>query len=363
MKMTIPFTILLLATALATPTAGTHVRFDEAGVTLVDGKPFFPVGIYIYQLTPDIMADLKAKDFNTIVNISGDGFQIGQLDTIRDNGMMAVVPSSPDWVAAARNHSALLAWYLRDEPEGHGHSPEAVRERYLELKKDEPNHPIGLTHYLFESFGQYKDGCDYTMSDVYPVTAQRDVPLLNVGIHIDEAHRVHGGAGWPTWAWIQCFGGPQTDGGKWAVPRPDELRCMTYIALVHGATGILYFAYWPQAPEMWASVGPLNREINRLAPWLTAPGTDIPARSSQGAVQVRARKSVRGLLVIAVNTGGETVDADITLEGVQATALDLPFESRQVPLTGGGFHETFAPRTEHVYLLANPAAKAPSAGQ
>ena len=44
----------------------------------------------------------------------------------------------------------MLAWYLVDEPEGHGHSPDAVRANYQALKQHDPHHPVGVTHFLFE---------------------------------------------------------------------------------------------------------------------------------------------------------------------------------------------------------------------
>mgnify|MGYP002345563410 FL=1 len=325
---------------------------------MADGKPFFPVGIYVYKLNSDIMADLHEQQFNTIVNISG-GFEAGQLDYIHQHGLKTIVPSSTEWVKAAKDHPSLLAWYLTDEPEGRGDAAEAERKRYLELKQTDPAHPIGLCHYSFAAIERFKDACDFTMSDVYPVTAARDVPLANVGVHLDEIHRVHG-RGFPAWAWIQVFGGPNTDGGKWAVPLPHEVRCMTYIALAHGATGILYFSYWPQAQQTWQSLRPLNAEIHRIYPWLTAPGKELKPASSSADVHVRARDLGNGGIVIAVNTRPLFTTATISLPGQKGRSLTLPFENRTVNLTKDGFTDRFAPCEAHVYTWGDippPSAK------
>src|SRR5439155_715384 len=138
--------------------------------------------------------------------------------------------------------------------------------------------PIGIDHYLFEALTTFKDACDFSMTDVYPITANRDVPVSHVGLFVDEARRIHG-PNWPHWSYIQIFGGPDTDGGKWAQPLPHEVRCMTFDALVHRANAIMYFSYWPKAPATWASVADLNRELEAsVVPWIVAKdGKEIEA--------------------------------------------------------------------------------------
>ena len=57
----------LLLVSLALPgSSASKVTFDSAGIAMADGKPFFPVGIYVYKLNSDIMADLHEQQFNTI---------------------------------------------------------------------------------------------------------------------------------------------------------------------------------------------------------------------------------------------------------------------------------------------------------
>jgi hypothetical protein len=332
------------AFAIAAEPSKSKVTFDPAGIAQVDGKPFFPVGIFTYELNSTVLAEIHEQQFNTILN----GFQIEDLDLVDQHGLMAVCFTGEDWIKAARPHPALLAWYLTDEPEGHSKTPESERERYLKLKETDPDHPIGLCHFLFEAIAKYKDACDLTMSDVYPVTANRDVPLANVGVHIDEVHRVHG-ANWPTWVYIQVFGGPDTDGGKWAQPLPHEVRCMAFIALAHRATGILYFSYWPKAPRTWDSIGRLNRDIHRIVPWLVAKGTELEAKASAAQVHVRARKVGAGGIIIAVNTKPTFINAEIAVPGLSANELRMPLTCRTVPASVGKFRDTLGPYAEKVY--------------
>lgn len=328
--------------------AGSKVAFDSAGIALVDGKPFFPVGLFTYALDGTVMAELHEQQFNTVITLHAE-HRPDQLDFIHQHGLMALCPTREDWLRAAKDHPALLAWYLSDEPEGHGRSPASERERYHNLKALDPHHPIGLCHFLWEALEKYKDACDFSMTDVYPITANRDVPITHVGKFIDEARRVHG-ANWPHWAYIQIFGGPDTDGGKWAQPLPHEVRCMTYIALAHRATGILYFSYWPKAPRTWQSIGSLNGEIHRMTPWLVAPGIELPAKSSDEQVRVRARQVGACGIVIAVNTSAAFTDTEIAVPGIKASSVRGLFKQQTVAVAKDRMRDFFAPFEEKVYV-------------
>ncbi len=340
---------LLALLAPLTFAAGNKVTFDDQGVIQLNGKPFFPIGIWVYTLNPTVVAELNERRFNTIV---GNGFGPDAMDGIHSMGMMAIPFSTKDFLEKSINHPALLLWYLTDEPEGHNMDPAALKAEYDRVKKLDANHPFGIDMYLLAAIAKYKDGNDYTMTDVYPVTKNRDVPLKNIGIHMDEARRVHG-ANWPHLSFIQTFGGEQTDGGKWAVPTPAEVRCMTFIALVHRANGILDFSYWPQAPETWQSIGQLNRDVIQIVPWLIAPGgKEIPAKSSENAIEIRARQIGESWLIIAVNTERRWIrDVTLTVESLGDATLRMPYHNREVKLNAGKWTESLAPMEEKVYLL------------
>ncbi|MEO6437077.1 MAG: hypothetical protein ABIP55_15140 [Tepidisphaeraceae bacterium] len=343
------------AAPAATLPAPSKVSIDPDGVTVVNGKRFFPIGIYAYELNSLVMADLHEHRFNTVI---GNGFKPDQLDFLHEHGMMAVPFSTPEFIAAGVAHPALLAWYLVDEPEGHDHTPASVKKAYDDLKTKDANHPIGLCHYLFDAAATFKGCSDFTMTDVYPITANRDVPLANVGIHMDEVRRVNG-TDWPNWTYIQCFGGPETDGGKWANPLPHEVRCMTFEALVHRAQGILYFSYWPRLPQTWASITELNRDLERIVPWLIAKeGKEVRAGSSEANVHLRARQVGSGWLIIAVNVGKTPCDATLAIAGLGDAELELPYEHRKKRATGGKLTERFGPFEAKVYL-AGPEPRFP----
>jgi hypothetical protein len=343
-----------VTSAKANAQAGSHVTFNDEGIALVDGKPFFPVGIFLYELNSDVLAKLHELQCNTVLH----GFRADQLDLLHAHGLMAVCPTDEAWVAAAKEHPALLAWYLTDEPENRGVTPEGERERYLALKSKDAAHPIGLCHTSFEALTTFKDACDFTMTDIYPITKMRDRDVMGVSIMMDEARRIHG-RNWPQWTYIQTFGGAEADNGVWAVPLPHEVRFMAYQALVHRATGLLYFSYWPQAPRTWQSIASLNAEVQQLVPRLVAPGQEIAASADAASVQVRVRKLSGGVeprrsgydagVVIAINTSPRFVQTEIRAQSLPVE-LSLPFEGRTVTTQDGRWSERFPPYGVHVYV-------------
>jgi hypothetical protein len=314
-----PFILLLLAFF---GTASAQTTFNANGIAIVNSKPFFPIGIWVYNLNPDTLAEIKAHHFNTLI---GNGFNVEQLDVLQKNNLMGVPMASAE-AMKFKSHPALLAWYLTDEPESIGQSVEQTHKLYKSLKKLDPNHPFGLDHSSLDAYAKFNDSCDFTMSDVYPITKDRNFPTTHVGLYVDEARRVHPQPNWAHWSFIQTFGGPNTDNGTWVVPTPDEVRCMTFMALIHRATGINYFSYWPQEKETWASVSKVNEDVQRLIPWLIAEGVEDPIKSSNPSVQVRQRRVGKAVIRIAVNCERHAVETVFESPGAKTSEHFAPLE-------------------------------------
>ncbi len=336
----------LAHTSAIAASPASRVTFNDEGIALVDGKPFFPIGVFTYSIDPTVLAELREVQANTVVY----GFNPDQLDLLHDHGLMAICQTTEPWIKAAKDHPALLAWYLTDEPENRGVTSDGERQRYLDLKKLDPNHPIGLCHTAHWALATFKDACDFTMTDIYPITKNRDKNIMGVSIMIDEARRIHG-PGWPQWTFIQTFGGPEADQGVWAVPLPHELRFMAYQALVHRTTGLLYFSYWPQQPRTWQSLATLNKEIQAIVPRLVAPGQDTMLTTDNPDIQVRQRSSRdnKSGVIIAINTTPKFAHSTIQLkDGI--VELTVPFEGRTTKASPKNeLNERFPPYGVHVY--------------
>ena len=319
------------------------VTFDAAGNVLINAKPFFPIGIFSYSPDTTALEDMRKHGFNTIVATT-EHHRPEHLDLMSSYGLRIICPPTDQWLERAKKHPAMLAWYLADEPEGHGQSPVSLREDYLQVKQKDPNHPVALDHFLLDSLTDYKDAADVTMTSYYPLLAGGGPALENFAVYLEKSRSLHG-QNWPHWPFIQIFGGTNTDGGKWKQPEPDEVRCLVYIALVHRAQGIFYFSYWPQAPKTWAAVGVLNGEIQKLTPWLLAPGTEIPASSTNTVVHVRAKRllDASGGLVLAVNTTGSRQQGQISISIASDPLLQGLFDRSSTKVTEGKLTATFEP--------------------
>jgi hypothetical protein len=339
---------ILLAPFWSLGASGSKVNFDAAGNTSINGKPFFPIGIFSYSPDTAALDDMRKHGFNTIVATT-EHHKSEHLDLMFGYGLRIICPPTDEWLEKATNHPGMLAWYLADEPEGHGQNPASLREKYLQVKRKDPAHPIALDHFLLDSLAGYKDAADLTMTSYYPLLAGGGPALENFAVYLEKSRAIHG-QHWPHWPFIQIFGGPNTDGGKWKQPEPDEVRCLVYIALVHRAQGIFYFSYWPQAPKTWAAVGQLNREILKLAPWLLTPGAEIAASSTNQLVHVRAKQltNFSGGLLLAVNTTGTKVQTELSISAASDLQLRNPlgqvsktFSNQKLQATFGAY-ETWA---------------------
>src|SRR5690349_5333917 len=67
------FLFVILATtaqpiqfAIAAPAS--RVTFNDEGVAFVDGKPFFPIGVFTYNIDPTVLAELHEVQCNTVLN-------------------------------------------------------------------------------------------------------------------------------------------------------------------------------------------------------------------------------------------------------------------------------------------------------
>ena len=139
-----------------------RVAFDRIGRTLVDGKPFFPLGMYARDVTPEALAlYTNGTPYNCIMPYHMPSKEM--LDACREAGLM-VVCSVKDFVygihagherfpsreasfahiagmvRAAKDHPATLAWYTNDE------SPPRQVDTLRDLKRMihelDPNHPV-----------------------------------------------------------------------------------------------------------------------------------------------------------------------------------------------------------------------------
>lgn len=156
-------------------------------------------------------------------------------------------------VTALADSPAVLAWYLDEEPsflypaaETTHRLEKFARDRDAVRRRD-PVTPIFVldgppTAKNLVRWQQWNALGDVTSHFNYPVTVARirDYgPVERVAETTAMARKLVGDAK-PVWIALQAFGG---EARGWHMPQPERLRAMAYAAIVHGATGLIYFAY------------------------------------------------------------------------------------------------------------------------
>ncbi len=316
---------------------------------LVDGEPFFPIGLYWLQA--DILAPMRRLHFN-----SGDYFYklrgeevAALMDAAAVEGMQILLELTeyarrkpkPDYQAIAalvkryRRHPALLAWYLIDEPDETKMDPRSAVAIYDLIRDLDPYHPVYLVNNRPRTYAAYSDASDILAIDVYPIP---NYPISQVGDYMQQAR-------WtslerkPVWLVAQAFGGVE----HWPrSPTASELRNMIYQGLVEGAKGVLFYRYCQenerriQPLSLWREVQRLAAELAELGPVLLQEELSLEAQPAGGGVKVAVKEYKRDFYVFVVNVAEESRRLDLRLEGLPPMGRAEVLHGRADPTLANG---------------------------
>ena len=158
--------------------------------------------------------------------------------------------------------------------------------------------------------------------------------------------------------------------GRQRFPTPEELRAMSFAAIITGAQGIVWYTYAPgnhlknfgaaSTPENWKVMSEVAQEINSLSPVLCErrePVQPVVKILSGPATDDKGQVSVHGLLKkhngktywMTVNSARKAVKASFKITGVKGGRVLK--ENRAVSLSNGILTDDFAPYAVHIYEL------------
>jgi hypothetical protein len=145
---------------------------------------------------------------------------------------------------------------------------------------------------------------------------------------------------------------------------PVEQMSQTYLAIIHGAKGIVYFHLTNiYHDDNWKTLGKLSEEIKSIAPALTAPELEqkisyspidlVPENSQFPDVQVKLFKDPSGsFLLMAANSRGYPSDTSICIKGLGESGLvKSRFAKTKLKIKNDTFSDRFAPFQTRVYEL------------
>jgi hypothetical protein len=360
------FEVHKLAASAPQPT----VFIDRHNRTLVNGKPFFPLGWYFgpgptTKNFEEHLDRVAASPFNTImcygVSVGGvekvraylDAFAARKLKliySIKDvyagtqyyyepvlgfRGEEAIVRGI---VPLFRDHPAVLAWYLNDE------LPLTMRDRLDArqrlVKSLDPNHPTWSVLYQVDEFYGYLNSADVLGADPYPVS---DRPVTMAGDWTRKCAAVSDGLR-PLWMVPQamdwaCYHKDRAD--KYRAPTLDEELVMTYLCLIHGAHGLIYYCYHDLMRDRlgfdkrWADMLVVGNEVKQLFPALLStaktPKLDVTASRDAAQFAVRADDAGRRYVLMANPDAKESVTLSVAVPS--RTRLQLLQRGQLKPMT------------------------------
>jgi hypothetical protein len=320
------------------------VYVDERQRLIVDGKPFFPIGLYLGPTEEEHLARISEAGFNTILCY---GYGVGRdpeayMERAKKYGLKVIysvkdfyegtryfpkvgksgLELARDYVMKLRDHPALLAWYINDElpitfiPR--------LTEMYELIKSLDPNHPQFQVLYQIPDLELYYNCTDIMGVDPYPIPSR---PIDMVSDWTSSAIKAMNNAK-PVWVVPQIFDWSVYRGGEPREPTFQEKKNMFYQALIHGAKGLIAYSYFDlfkttgrkEAPKelfekRWKEVCEIVAEINKLVPALLE-GEDVPKLQGvleKGKVHVRGITYRNKLYILLANTSSDSLHLTLPL--------------------------------------------------
>jgi hypothetical protein len=204
----------------------------------------------------------------------------------------------------------------------------------------------------------YRYAADIFMIDPYPVP---HMPMTWLSDCIEEAARYVPKE--RLWAVIQAFGGGKHSQDGWPRrPQKVEMRCLTYLAVVHGAHGIFYFSY-PEVssdPASWEGLQRIVKELQDLQPWLALPNLPSKRRleiispfkvdaAGQPAVHFCEKQQGREHLLILVNVIDRPVSFYLHGFSGQVNWLEEKFGNQKSVVQDGNIRTELGPYEVRIY--------------
>lgn len=242
-----------------------RVHIDRSGRTIVDGKPFFPLGTFWTDFKSVDDVKLYAKGpFNCIMPYWGHrnpkmrelmdlchayGLRvIPNLKDFWDYGDVKQAPSrTMEFVNRLKGHPALLAWYVVDESPI-CKLPQLVARREL-VERLDPEHPTWGCFYQHDQILDYLPSCDVIGTDPYPI-GNGDGNIAFVTKSTRDAYVGTRGCR-AIWQVPQMFdwAAYRKDDAKARPPTEAELRSMAWQCIANGANGLIWYSFFDLKSE------------------------------------------------------------------------------------------------------------------
>lgn len=342
-----------------------HNRF------ILNGKPFFPLGLYVVQPFNETsqLIEIANSPFDTLMNYSvNDGTDtqittyLNRLKSLNLNIIFSLwhyigrgqegIDAIAHKVKTFKDHPAVISWYMNDE-RGLEYLPQ-LESAYQKIREFDDNHPVWSVNWRKYVMIREAHTTDILGVDPYPIPKG---PITLVSQMADWAKEA--GRGYmPLWLVPQIFDWSD-HGREGRPPTREEMRAMTYLAINHGAKGLIYYSYFNIRDDedyqtRWEQIKEIAGEIDRLRPVLLSTqktnSNDIVCKN--GNIDFKLLREANTYYLLAVNIKKEII-ANVSFQNTlrhKPAQVDVLFEGdRQIPITNGNFNDAFGPYEVHVY--------------
>ena len=380
------WTIPLIALALLTG-GGARAADTPFPRGLPTEPEYFPIAVWLQS--PANAERYRAIGINTYVGLYR-GPTEEQLDAL-DKAGIRVICGQNERSLRFRDRPTIVGWMHGDEPDnaqslgrGKGYGPPIpparIVEGYERIRKADPDRPVllnlgqgvawdgwygrGVRTNHPEDYREYLKGCDIASFDIYPASHDKEEiagKLWYVPRGVDRLRNWTDGRK-DVWCCIETTRIHNVD----RKPTVEEVRSEVWMALIHGAKGIIYFAHQFKPnfieaglladEEMARAVSALNRQIRELAPVLNSPDPEVAGSvaSSEEAVpidfMIRRHDGKTYLFAVAMREGEAT--ATFTLPGSGDARVEVLGEDRTINAVGGKWEDRFENYQVHLYRIS-----------
>ncbi|MDO4630491.1 MAG: hypothetical protein Q4C70_15035, partial [Planctomycetia bacterium] len=331
---------------------------DEHQRMIVDGKPFFPLGLYFHNPSTTDVERMGNSPFNCIMSYA----QLSRetLDDLHAHGVSSIYSvkdyyeglavktdeegrrKTTEKIQQFKDHPAVIAWYINDELPL---SMLKVLSEHRDLCEElDPSRPTWVVLYQVDQIRQYIPTFDVIGTDPYPISGKPAALAYEWAKKTRDA----------SLGTRACWQVPQYF--NWAnyrssqtqerTPTYDEMRAMTWMSIAGGANGIVGYSYFdmernyagrggsPEAKKesfdrTWNDVCRVGEEVKKYESILLA--IDTPAEvtlktseTSENAKENGKSKRVPDVVyrlygngvetwLLAVNTKVEAQTAEFTI--------------------------------------------------
>jgi hypothetical protein len=346
----------------------------------------FPLAVWLQS--PSNAGRYRAIGINTYVGL-WRGPTEEQLDALDKAGIRLICGQS-ERSLRFKDRSTIVGWMHGDEPDnaqslgrGKGYGPPVPPERivasYRRIRQADPDRPVvlnlgqgvawdgwhgrGVRTKHPEDYPEYVKGCDIASFDIYPASHEKPEvvgKLWYVPQGVDRLRRWTEGRK-DVWCCIETTRIDNVD----RKPTPQQVRSEVWMALIHGAGGIIYFAHQFKPTfieaglladeEMARAVAAINRQIVDLAPVLNGPdvagGASVTSSEERVPIDFVVKRHAGRTYLFAVAMREGEATASFALPDAGLARIEVLGEGRTIAPVGGRWRDRFTGYQVHLYRI------------